>query len=270
MRIGLVENLSMKEYRDDPAYSSSDFIAMGESLKKWKYFKDNPKPPTRAMEVGSATHHLLECRLFDKMASEIAVYEEGSSKTKGFEKFKAEKPGVYCLDEDEFFLAQRLVTAIVEEPECIKYLKGALAEPSFFVKDPEFGFGRKCRPDFLHVQQGVSINIKTTSDASEHGFVKSIADFAYDWQTVNYQDVLRLHYDRLFDEVHILAEKAAEGPIIARIRAIDDDTLDQARAQLHFLFQRIAECEKSGKWEDPGARLEIAQVPLWARRLVQL
>ena len=273
MRTGLIEGLSMDDYQNDPAYSAGDLIRMGESFRKWKYFKENKKPPTRAMVVGSATGLILESKLTKKphlISSQIAIYSDGSSKTKGFEKFCAERKEAYCLDEDEFSLSDRCVDAVLAEPECMKYLDGAIAEPSIFVTDPEFGFRRKCRPDFLHIKQGVSINIKTTTDASEYGFTRSIADFAYDWQTLNYQDVLRLHFDRSFDEIHILVEKADEGPLTVRIRGIDDDTLEQARGQVFLIREKLAAAIKNQKFEDAPACLEVSTIPAWARRLAQL
>lgn len=273
MKTGLIENLSMTDYQADPAYSAGDFIKMGDSFKKWKYFKENPIKPTRAMILGSATGLILEAALTKKphlVSSGIAIFSDGSSKTKGFEKFSSERKETYCLDEDEFSMADRCVKAILDEPEAMKYLDGAIAEPSIFVADPDFGFQRKCRPDFLHVKQGVSINIKTTTDASERGFIRSIADWSYDWQTLNYQDVLRLHFDRSFDEIHILAEKAEDGPIVVKIRGIDDDTLEQARGQVYLIRERLADAIKSGKFEDRPAVLEISNVPAWARTLAQL
>lgn len=271
-RAGLIESLSLADYHADPAWSASMLTRVGESIARFKYHQDHPESPSAAMEVGSATDLLLQTRLsgrHDLASAGIAVYDKGSSKTKGFEAFRLENRGRCCVDAEEYSLAVRCVDAIVGEPEAMDYLKGAVAQPSIFVTDPQWNLRRKCRPDFLHVKRGVSINVKTTRDCSEKGFFKAIADYAYDLQTVNYQDVLRLHFDRSFDEIHILVEKADEGPLRVAIRGIDDDTLDQARFQLSQIFAKIQECEKTGVWKDAPASLMVSTVPHWARTLVQ-
>lgn len=268
---GLIEGLSMKEYRSESAYSASDIIGMSRSISRWKYEKENPRKKTRAMEVGSAFHLVIQSEITGTTAdlkNGLAVYEDGTWRTKAFEKFALERPDMHVVDAEEHDLIKRMTSSVLAEPEVLHYLVGAIVEPSLFVKDPEFRFMRKCRPDFIHLQKGVSINIKTTSDASEKGFLRSIADYGYDFQSCNYQDILRLHYGKSFDEIHILVEKSDEGPCKVAIRGIDDDTLDQARSQMRLVFEKIVECEKSGKWEDEKAALMIAQVPQWARTIV--
>lgn len=269
----MIENMSMGDYRANDAYSSSDIISIGRSAAKWMFEKNHPKNKTRAMQVGSATHLMIQSEVTGQkhlVSSGLAVYEDGSSKTKGFEKFAAEHPSAYSIDSEEYDLVCRMTKAVLSEPEAMRYLKGAVPEPSLFCMDPEFEFMRKCRPDFLHIKQGVSINVKTTLDASEKGFFRSIADRSYDFQTVNYQDILRLYFDRSFDEIHILVEKSDAGPCRVAIRGIDDDTLDQARFQMRQVFQKIVDCQKSGKWEDEKAALIISNVPLWSRTIVGL
>jgi PDDEXK-like domain of unknown function (DUF3799) len=271
MRNGLIENLSMSDYQTDSAYSSSDIVSISESAARWRFQKEQPKEKTRALVVGSAIHEMVQAKIAGlKDTCNVLVYTEGSSLTKGFKKYQEENPNFAVVDDDEMNLLYRMREAIFDEPEAVNYLKDSMIEPSFFIEDPEFKFIRKCRPDFLHLKKGILMNIKSTLDISEKGWFRSISDYGYDFKTVNYQDILKLHYGRKFIEIHIMVDKPKEGPCRVAIRAIDDDTLDQARFQMRSVFEKIKKCEASGKWEDPKATLITSPVPAWARTVVEL
>lgn len=271
MNKGLVENLSMADYRADSAYSSSDLITMSKSMARWEWEKAHPRKKTRALDIGSAFHTRVQSEIMGEkefFSKNVVIWNEGSSLTKAFKAAAAERPTMIFVDEEEFELVCRMTRAILNEPEAMHYLHGAIAEASFFVTDPEFGIRRKCRPDYLHVAQKVSINLKSAADISEAGFIRSIKDYGLDFQSQNYMDILRLQYDRSFDEIHILVDKPDEGPCRVAIYTIGDDAMEQARYQMREVFQKIVECEKVGKWEDPKAQLKTVDVPLWARTIV--
>jgi exodeoxyribonuclease VIII len=244
---------------------------MSRSFAYYKWRKANPEKPGRPLVVGSATHLWLQSRITDDpgLMSGILTFDDGSSLTNGFKKFQADNPTKYCLDEAETGLVSRMVQAILDEPAAMDYLKTAIAEPTIMGAYPNTTVPCKCRPDYLHIGKGVSINIKTTTDASESGFIYSTKDYRYDFQSAFYCDLLSAEFGKPFDEVHILVEKTEDGePVPVKIFSFSDDTISWARAQIHTLMGQIPECEKSGVWPKPRATLEEIDVPLYARKIV--
>ena len=268
MKPGIYATMPMSEYQADEAISGSDLVKIAQSgMERWKFEKTQPRDCSRAMDVGSAVHHLLGAKLLGADPEPlIQVFREGSSRTKGFEKFRASLMGeTVGVDADEFNIVERCVDAVLKSKECRQYLDGALIEHSYFCEDAETKLMRKCRPDFLNEKERVSINVKTCQDSSDYGFIRSVKDYGYDLQTVNYESVLKSSFGHSFNEIHILIEKSESGPVKLAIRAIDDDTLDNARWVSRRVLKAIAKAKVQGSFADPAPKLMTSLVPAWAR-----
>ena len=271
--MSLVE-MSHADYLKHPAYGSSDIIKMRRSFAYWQFKKANPEPKSRPLVIGSAVHLILQAELSNNLPLAergLAVYKDGSSLTKGFKTFQAERPDLYCLDQDEQALCVRVVKALLDEREVMRYLKDAIPEATVMRDYPGTSIPFKVRPDYLHKGLGVSINIKTAADASESGFIYSARDYGYDWQSAAYCDVLTEEFGKSFDEIHVLVEKgdAAEECEVS-IFTFGDDTLSWARHQIRELLAAIPACEKSGKWPRKNLHLERVDLPPHMRKLVTL
>lgn len=273
MSAPLSTTMTHSEYLAHSAYGSSDIIKMHRSFAYWKYKKQNPDPKSRPLVIGSAVHTLLQAELSGdkKLKEQIAVYSDGSSLTKGFKTFQADNPHLYCVDEEEYSLSGRCVIALMEDREAMGYLKDAIPEPTLIGKYPGTEVLAKCRPDYLHVGRGVSINVKTAADSSESAFLYSAKDFGYDWQSSFYCAMLLEHLKKPFDEIHIVVEKGdsiEECPV--NIYSFGDDTLAFARSQIWEILQDIPKCENMNLWPRRDARLSQIELPLHMRRWTSL
>lgn len=264
-----IEQMTHSDYLANSAYGSSDIIKMLRSFAYYKWAKKQPETKTRPLIVGSVTHALLEDEIFKNCPDYyIRIYKDGSSLTNGFKKFQADHPGSYCVDEKEYDLCKRMVRALVDDPEVMSYLHGAIAEPTVIAKYPGTDVLCKCRPDYLHKERGVSINIKTTQDATESGFLYASRDYSYDFQSAFYCDILTDQLGRPFDEVHILVEKTDDDePCPIKIFSFGDETLAWARFQIQQILSQIPEMEKTGVWPKNKTILETVDLPLHMRRV---
>jgi len=262
------------DYLAHKAYGSTDIIRMGRSFAYYKHRKENPEKIGRPFVVGSATHLLLQSKVTNDPAlakNGILIYKDGSSLTKGFKEFQTLNASKYCLDAEEDELTQRMVLAILNEPEVMGYLKGAIPEATVLANFPGTEIPCKVRPDYFHVERGVSINFKTTSDASESGFIYSARDYGYDWQSSFYCAILSAEFGKPVDEVHILVEKGdSDSECIVNIFSFGDDTLGFARSQIFEVLQKIPGCEKSGVWPKNQAYLQTVDLPGHMRKVVHL
>lgn len=263
-----MKSMTHADYLSHPAYGSSDLIKMSKSFAYWKEKKERPDKAGRPLVVGTVFHLRAEEALTGKKA-EFQVYEEGSSLTKGF-KAAAEKATMPVIDIEEAGLTSRMVKALLADTEAMSYLKGAIAEPSIITKFPGTDVPVKCRPDYLHVERQVSINLKSTTDASESGFLYAAKDYGYDWQSAFYCAILTEEFKKSFDEVHILVEKGdTDAECQVNVFSFGDDTLAFARSQIWEVLQHIPECEKAGIWPKRGAFLQTLDLPLHMRRTFQ-
>ena len=271
--VGLHENMPNEEYHvGTPGYSSSDLVAMSEGFDVWKWRQSVPREQTDAMALGSATHLLLEARIKDdaKLAQAgIAIMPDLNMRTNdgkaAYKVFVEENKGKLVLSAEDYDMARRMVDAVMLEPEVAGYFRGGISEPSIFVDDAETGLLLKCRPDYLRPAEGLSINFKTMR--ADMTFERQAATLAYDWASSFYCDVLRQHFGRNFDEIHVSVVKAKEGPCRVHVHTIDDEDLQNARAQWRALLAKIPECERTNCWPAPPATLTAIRIPNYSRRI---
>lgn len=270
--LGLIQGLPNEAYHQGPGYSASDLVAMSDGFDSWKFQKGQPREESDAMALGSATHLLLEAHLKNDLRifqDGIAVLPELNLRTKdgkaAYEEFVKANAAKIIISPEDSDLAHRMISAVTADPEIMGYFQDGVSESSVFAKDQESGLLLKCRPDYLRVADGLSINFKTMRVGTT--FERHAADMAYDWASSFYCDVLGQHFGRSFDEIHVTVTKAKEGPCRVFVNTIDDEDLQFARAQWRALLSRIPECERTGIWPAPPTRLQSAKIPPYARRI---
>lgn len=181
------------EYHARSEISKSDLDLLAKSpyllkLKKDGLYKSEATP---SQILGSAVHKLvLEPNDF---INEFAIEPDLDKRTKDgkaeFEKFVSENQGKMILKADIFETAKIISECVLNMQGTANFLKDGKAEQSYF---SEFdGIKVKCRPDFYNENLGLIVDLKTTSDGSPNGFMKSIANFNYHIQTAFYSDIMQ-------------------------------------------------------------------------------
>jgi PDDEXK-like domain of unknown function (DUF3799) len=268
---GFYPDLSNEAYHGGPGLSASEMSWMSQSLEYYRWRKDHPPAKTRDMTLGSVTHLVLEARLRGKpemITEQVMVFSDAGPQSKAFKDVQAKNPEKYVVTQEDFDLARRMIDAVLEKSEVAAWFTQGVSEPSIFAEHPETGVLMKCRPDYLSLDRGLSINFKTTTDASEEGFLRSVKMGRFDWQSAWYLEVLRLHFNRNFDEIHVVVEKNADEPCLVQIYTIADEELEFARMQYTRLLPRYLKAMETGIW--PGASLSVKSItlPPWSRKVV--
>ena len=177
--------MTNEEYHSSEDISKSDLDAARRSGEHLKYKKTGPKiEPTQAMKFGSAFHALsLEPELFE---NEFIYKPDTTSKfwlrTKEGIAWKQdqEEAGRTVLSLEDKANLEGMMQSLNNCNPAKKLLSSSgKAEQSFLWTDKETGLGCKCRPDYLLVDGGTIVDVKTTMDASYRGFLKSISNFRY-------------------------------------------------------------------------------------------
>lgn len=135
------------------------------------------------------------------------------------------------------------------------------AEQSIYWNDPETGVLCRCRPDFL-TDDDFCVDLKSTEDASQEGFSKSIANYRYHVQDPYYADgILHGTGRRVRGFFFIAVEKTA--PYAVQVFKVDDESRELGRAEYMRDLQVYAECERSGIWPAYSERIEPIAVPAY-------
>lgn len=268
--IGLVE-CTNDEYHSGPGISKShlDAIAGKSPLHYWhKYINPERKrnPPTPAMIMGSAVHSaILEPDLFPSEYVESPGFDRRTKNGKAdAEAFEQANAGKVVLGPDDYATCLAVRDAVHRHPVASGLLHGGKAEQSFYAVDEETGELIKCRTDYLHDSGAMIVDVKTTDDASPSGFGKSAANYRYPMQTAWYNHVL----DTAFGEhpanwVFLAVEK--EPPFAIGIYVTEADQVERAAIAARENLLRIAECKRSGRWDDYGITPQGLLLPAWAK-----
>jgi exodeoxyribonuclease VIII len=103
------------------------------------------------------------------------------------------------------------------------------------------------------------IDIKTTEDASQSAFAKSIANFGYAEQAAYYMDLIGASFF-----IFIAVEKTA--PYEIGVYCLDNDSIDHGRAINNRNLDTLENCLKTNEWAGYSDSLQTIKLPAWATK----
>lgn len=152
--------------------------------------------------------------------------------------------------------------SVMAHPAARKLLqRQGKAEQSIYWNDPVTGVSCRCRPDYL-TDDDFAIDLKTTEDASQEGFSKSIANYRYHVQDPFYSDgILHATGRRVRGFFFIAVEKSA--PYAVQVFQVDEESRELGRMEYMRDLESYAECEETGVWPAYSDRIEPIAVPAY-------
>jgi hypothetical protein len=255
---GFVEDISNADYHALPGLSSSGLSRLAQSPAHYRNYKQNPPETSSAMMLGTAIHALVL-----ENGKGILKAPGSTRSTNLYKDFAKANPGATLLLEDEYDRASRAADAVLSHQTARALLTKGQPERSAFWVDPETKVLCKCRPDYLR-DNGIVIDLKSTSDASASEFQYNIGKRKYHWQTAWYLNGLSLVLGRQLTEfVHLVVETQA--PFGVAIYALDDAAIAKASEEVRAILQVYASSLHTGEW--PGYPTEIQNLSLRAWEL---
>lgn len=166
------------------------------------------------------------------------------------------------IDAEEWDRLHAMRDAIMAHPAARALLRRpGKAEQSIYWRDPETGTLCRCRPDYL-TDDDFCVDLKSTEDASQEGFSKSIANYRYHVQDPYYSDgIMQATGRRVRGFFFIAVEKAF--PHAVQVFQIDEESRELGRAEYVRDMQVYAECERTGVWPAYSERIEPIAVPAY-------
>jgi len=234
---------------------------------------DNTREPTPAMVIGTAFHTLLlePHRFADEYVTAPKVDRRTKAGKEEWAAFQEANAGKVALDDDQHEQLLAMAHAVRQHPAANALLAGCegSAEASVYATDPVTGELLRCRPDWWR-KDGVIVDVKTTEDASQEGFAKSLANYRYHVQAPWYLDTMQLSHDAgHFPEgwerpkafVFLAVEKRA--PYAVATYVLDAESIEIGRQQMRANLDTLAECKRTGIWPGYGNTLQQIGVPAW-------
>lgn len=258
---GLIADMPAKDYHAVDALSNSMMRHLKQSpLHLQTYLKDPPEP-TKSQIFGSLFHALA---LEDKREFVVKPAGLDARTTAGKEWVKANQ-GLTQISEEEANDLQGMAAALYSHPEALKMLKNGKREVSAFApyETAHGTITRKARFDIL--LDDTIPDIKTTDDASEESFQKTLANFDYYRQAAWYSDVAKdLGLDKVAWFVFIVVEK--KPPYGVMTYWLDAEALSRGREEYRKLADRYAKCKAYNSWPGYSQELIKLSLPNWALR----
>ncbi len=270
---------------------------------------------TAAMRVGSAEHGiLLEAAQFeqefalpfnasdwpDALDTVPAIKERlkslglpvGGNKPDLIERLREADPSVQILDDLKAMYAEdaagkSLLThaqwrdvrgmrdAAIENPTLCKFLTDprGKAELSVYWVDEETGLSLRCRPD-LWVGD-IVMDIKTTEDASESAFERTVEKWRYYVQAAFYLDGVRKAVEQSgcdlppgleIPKYFVFGAIEKKAPHLNAAYVLSPAVIDIGRREYREDLTTLAECLSSGTWPGHPQKVRTIELPAWRMR----
>lgn len=260
----IVAGVDFTTYRAAAGVNVSSLKEFSRSPLHYRYAKDNPKPTTAAMSLGTAAH----CATLEpeRFAAEFVTWTGAVRRGKEWDAFKADAEAAQrlVLTEDERDTALAIAAAVRACPEAMVYLRRGHAEVSMTWQHDEPEMILKGRVDWLTTIDGADIvvGLKTTRDLRPREFAAQAARLCYHWQWAYYADGYERITGRMPVMVEIVVESAA--PHAVAVYRVPEHVLERGRQEYRAALEQLAQCEASGVWPGPVVGEVEFDLPGWA------
>lgn len=227
----------------------------GPAMFKWR--REHPEPPKAALELGSAVHSILL-----GSGSDVVSVDADSWRTKAAKEEADEirANGDIPLLAADYEILRAIVDAVGAHPLADDLLRGGQPEVSMQWDDAPTGIGLKARLDYL--RPGLIVDLKTTTDASRHGFSSSAAKFGYDIQAAWYTEAVRQATTDDPAFCFVAVEKAA--PYRVAVYEPDDEMRHVGDEKMRAAIDLYAECLETDTWPAYPPEVQPLTLPKWA------
>lgn len=273
---GKYKDIPIEAYHDPecPGVSSSTLSAIHKGIP---YFLSRvSKGKTDAMVMGSAIHDAI--LLPDLFAKKYVPEPEDKNlrSTAGKESYRIflkvyedriKNEGLTILKRDKWEQIIKMREKVLSHPVIANALRMGEKEVTYFCQHEETGLLRKCRTDLVLEEQGIILDLKTTTDCSKNAFSKEIAKYGYDRTAAYYCDILRDLYGKDFLFGFIAIEK--EEPYNVGLYLLGSKSMVTGKSlylQDLLLYREFLSMEKT-EVNERALSFESIEIPDWAHHL---
>lgn len=245
---GVYENIPAAEYHAMHDYVSNSYLSR---LDKCPAAAQVPQEDTPAMLLGRAVHCVVlegEEEFNKNFCVAPAVNKRTNGGKAAWAEFCAANPGKDVITADEYQTLINMREAVYQHPFARMILAEGVSEQTVIWTDPDTGIKCKCRPDRIPSNgAGVLVDLKTTTDAGEHGFTRSVTGYGYARQAAYYLDGYNAATGAAADAfVFVAVEKTA--PYRVEVYELDPEFIAWGREEYRRLLELEYTCRSQGEY----------------------
>ncbi len=262
----LIENVPFDLYRKAPGMNSSalkDILQSPAHFYQRKYLQAEKKE-TPALKFGKLFHYaVLEPDLFRKRA----VVEPDVDKRTKEGKYQMQifegnlEPDALIMNQNDLVR----LTGMIQKMEMHKIARGllekGLRETTIFWNDSETGDLCKARPDFI-TEDGLLIDLKTTSDARYKYFSRDAGEYMYFVQAAHYLESARVTKKMKCEDFIFLAFES-EAPYEIAVYPMGQQSLESGVTVRRKAMRIYSECKKKNEWPGYNPEAQCLEIPIW-------
>lgn len=273
MMKNVVLGMSNDEYHSSDGISKSGLDLIAKSpLHYWSRYLDpqrEQRVATPAMITGTAIHTaVLEP---DRFASEYRVAPAVDKRTKDgkatLEAFVAdcEANAATPITLNDLTVCNGIANVVRSHQTAVELFKDGVAETTIYWEDEKTGVLCKCRPDWI-AGGSIMVDLKSTTDASPDGFMKSAFNYRYWVQAAWYMDGFEIATGNKADAfVFVAFEK--DPPYACGFYYATEEMIEAGRAEYRRLLDLYADSLKHQNWHGYSAQLQPLGMPGWFKSI---
>lgn len=275
METPTLQQVDFADYLAHPAAARSDLWTLHTRTPyfyKWKKGHGSHES-TPALRYGSALHEaVLEPERFE---GRWGVYGgTRNERHKAYQNFLIESglDARNVLSPMEWEVLEMTADRVRRLPGPATLLEQGKAEQSVFWTDEVSGLECKARFDFIDLERGIAVDLKTSKDIGADELGKSFATYGYALQAVHYmeamaamagQPMIDWEADEALPPFYFLIV-SKELPIEVALFELCRADLQKAATLRRSMLTLLKECMDSNKWPGIPHEIQTLNLPAWA------
>lgn len=257
--------MSAEQYNQSAGLRSSHLKHLLKSPAHYRHAIDSQFRPTESMQLGTHVHTaVLEP---DRFLTETVIAPKfdrrtTQGKTDAFN-FSEQNLGKTLIEKDDMEIIAGCRKSILGNQKAAELLATGDAEGSLFWSDFDSNVQCKARPDFISRQRGYLVDLKTTQDASEFAFSKSIAQYFYHMQAAFYLEGMATVSGQRFERFFFIVVETSR-PFGCRVFSLDFGSIEKGRELYKKALDTYSKAYKEEKWTGYEETIESIAIPGWA------
>lgn len=247
MTPGIYTGISAKDYHTLPKeIVSNSYLSR---LNKCPAAAHVPIEDTPTLIFGRAVHsYVLEGpeAFFQEFAVPPVCDRRTTVGKQLWAEFQSANEGKTLIAEEDFVTITEINDSVRNHPTAGLWLSNGVSEQTAIWQDEETGIMCKCRLD-RNPLNGVLLDLKTTEDASEYAFARSVQNYGYARQGAFYTEGVSKATGEKHDAFAFIAvEKKA--PYRCEVYVLAPEYLSWGWTQVHRLLRTEKECRDKNHW----------------------
>lgn len=246
--------------------SNTALKLVGRSAAHYKEWLDaREETPTDAMLLGSALH----CAALEpeRFAREYVVAPDFGDRRFKEAKAKhaawlADHTGKTSLDREDGAAIVGMVASIRKHPKAGPLLAEGASELTMLWTDAATGIRCKGRADHYAPRFRTVLDIKTTEDARDFAFAKSVANLGYHQQAAFYSEGFETVGAPIDAFVFVAIEKTP--PHNLKLHMLDGEALARGALEVRRSLEAMRACVESLEFSGYDSEINIISLPRWA------